>query len=135
VGDETVVEVKRELDFISALISLHQKRHGDDLQMSVNITGETLNRFIPVLSLQILVENAIKHNEISALHPLRIDIYDENDNLVVKNNYQPREEKQESHGIGLQNLKERYSYLSKQEPVFTRKDKAYYASLPLLTVD
>jgi LytS/YehU family sensor histidine kinase len=135
VGDETVIEVKKELDFIHSFISLHQKRHGDNLVFSASISAEKLNRCIPVLSLQILVENAIKHNEISAVHPLRIEIYDENDRLIVKNNYQPRQEKQESLGIGLQNLKERYGYLSENEPVFIRKDKEYIASLPLLDID
>ncbi len=135
VGDETVVEVKKELDFIHAFISLHQKRHGDNLKYSVNISGEILNRYIPVLSLQILVENAIKHNEISELHPLQITIYDENDYLFVKNNYQPREEKLESMGIGLANLKERYRYLSDKEPVFAIKNDEYFAGLPLLVIE
>jgi sensor histidine kinase YesM len=135
VGDETVVEVKKELDFIHAYIALHQKRHGDNLNYSVNISGEILNLFIPVLSLQILVENAIKHNEISGLHPLCIEIYNDEHNLIIKNNYQPREEKQESMGIGLMNLKERYRYLSEKEPVFLRKDDEYIASLPLLEIE
>jgi len=87
------------------------------------------------LSLQILLENAIKHNEISALHPLKIEIYDEDDYLVVTNNYQPREDKQESLGIGLKNLKERYGFLSDHEPVFMVKDKEYTARIPLLNIE
>jgi two-component system, LytTR family, sensor kinase len=135
VGNEAVIEVNRELDFINAFISLHQKRHGDSLQFSVKVSGEKLNRYIPVLSLQILVENAIKHNEISELHPLKIEIYDEDDCLIVKNNFQPRIEKPESLGIGLTNLKERYHYLTDRVPVFVRRDKEYIAILPLMEVE
>jgi len=135
VSDETAVEVRRELDFIQAYISLHRKRHGDDLGVSINVNADKLNRFIPALSLQILLENAIKHNEISALHPLKIEIYDEDDYLVVTNNYQPREDKQESLGIGLKNLKERYGFLSDHEPVFMVKDKEYTARIPLLNIE
>lgn len=134
-GDEPVIEVKQELDFIHAFISLHQKRHGANLGFSVKISGDILGRFIPVLSLQILVENAIKHNEISDQHPLRIAIYDENGYLFVRNNYQPREEKLESMGIGLANLKERYRYLSDKEPVFAIKNDEYFAGLPLLMIE
>jgi hypothetical protein len=53
----------------------------------------------------------------------------------VKNNYQPREDKAESLGIGLKNLKERYTYLSDEQPEFYRKDNDYFASLPLLKAD
>jgi two-component system, LytTR family, sensor kinase len=134
VGNEAVIEVGRELDFINAFISLNQKRHGENLRCSVNVSLEALNRFIPVLSMQILVENAIKHNEISDQHPLKIEIYDEDDLLIVKNNFQPRIEKQESLGIGLTNLMERYHYLTDQKPVFIKKDNEYIASLPLLQI-
>jgi len=135
VGDETVVEVSRELDFINSYISLHQKRHGVSLKLDVNVSAENLKKYIPVLSLQILVENAIKHNEISEAHPLVIAIFDEGDNLVVRNNFQPRDDRQESLGIGLKNIKERYGYLADREPVFLRKDMEYVARLPLLEIE
>jgi two-component system, LytTR family, sensor kinase len=135
VEDESVIEVSKELDFAVSFISLHQKRHGDRLKYSVNVSADKLTKFLPVLSLEILVENAIKHNEISDLHPLMIRIYDEDNALVVRNNYQPRKDKPESYGIGLRNLKERYGYLSDKVPVFMRKDDEYIASLPFLDIE
>jgi hypothetical protein len=133
VGDETVVAVKRELEFIESYISLQKKRHGDNLRLDTRISGELLDMFIPVLSLQMLVENAIKHNEISADKPLHIDIYSEGQQLVVKNDYQLRDDSPASLGIGLQNLKDRYGYLSNQQPSFYTQNGHYYARLPLLT--
>lgn len=133
VGDETVIEVYRELEFADAFVSLHQKRHGERLKTSVNVSADKLNRFIPVLSLQILIENAIKHNEISEKHPLQIEFFDDGEFLVIRNNLKPRSDKQESLGIGFQNLKERYNYLSKEKPVFIREETTYTARLPLLT--
>ena len=135
VGDETVIEVSRELDFIHSFVSLHQMRHGESLKMDVNVSAEKLERFIPVLSLQILVENAIKHNEISDECPLLISIFDDKNDLVVRNNFQPRIDRQESLGIGLKNIKERYGYLTDREPVFMRIDKEYVARLPLLEIE
>jgi len=114
---------------------LQKQRHGDNLHLTVNVSAEKLDHYIPVLSLQMLVENAIKHNEISVSNPLHIDIFDEDEFLFVRNNYQPREEKQQSLGIGLKNLKERYRYLSETEPEFILKEKEYFAKLPILTVD
>lgn len=132
VGDKTVLTVKSELDFIQSYVSLQKKRHGQGLQLTVKIDSEFLEWFIPVLSLQILVENAIKHNEVSSSKPLQIDIYNEKQLLFVRNNYQPRKDLPESHGIGLKNLKNRYSYLSVQKPSFYIENGYYFACLPLI---
>jgi hypothetical protein len=79
-----------------------------------------------------LVENAIKHNEISTEKPLEINIYCKDGMLVVKNSYQPREDHPESLGIGLQNLKDRYGFLSEVQPAFYTRNGHYYACLPLI---
>ena len=82
--------------------------------------------------IQLLVENAIKHNRITKKEPLRISITTCSSCLVVTNNYQPRKEKPASTGIGLQNIRERYQILSDKEPSFELHNSNYVAKLPIL---
>lgn len=130
--DKQVVVVSEEMNFVKSYIFLQQIRHGSDLRFQVKISSDKLNQIIPPLSLQLLLENAIKHNLIDKGSPLFIEIFCENDFLVVKNNYQPKLYKSKSTGIGLANLSKRYSMISEIQPTFELENNYYVARIPLL---
>ena len=87
------------------------------------------------LGLQILIENAIKHNIVSREKPLKIEIFNSGDNkLIVKNNLQPKNSVASSTGFGLQNIKTRYEFYTEQEVDVIVTDSFFIVSLPLLFV-
>ncbi|MEO1382099.1 MAG: histidine kinase [Bacteroidota bacterium] len=130
--DETLVTLQRELDFIKNYIFLHQIRFGNNLQLYAEVPEAAKQQVLPPLTLQLLVENAIKHNVISRDTPLTVELFIEDDRFIVRNNFQPRLSPPHSTGIGLQNLRERYRLLAEQEPIFGREGTYYVASVPLL---
>lgn len=113
--DHETVDLKTELDCVNAYLFLQKIRFGDNLQVNVNIPPGYLNRQIPPLTLQLLVENAIKHNIISLHKPLKVDIYiDDAGMLVTKNNLQKKKSVEDSTKIGLENLMNRFEYIFNQ---------------------
>ena len=130
--ERAVVQVKEEMAFVNSFMFLQKIRFGDNLRMEVNVAAEQLNDYVPPLSLQLLFENAIKHNEISSQKPLNIELFNENGYLVVKNNLQLREDGSPSTGLGLNNLKDRYSMISSQETHFFVSNGDYLAKIPLI---
>jgi hypothetical protein len=135
VNNKVVVELSKELDFLQSYFFLQQIRFGENLKVEINVPGDRLPQLVPPLSLQLLAENAIKHNEISAMHPLHIFITLENDQLVMKNNLRPRDEPVYSTGIGLQNLRSRYEAISEKLPEFYASGNFYVAKIPILLSD
>lgn len=131
-SDKTVVEVKEELQFVQSYLYLQEARHGNNLKAFIDIQSEDLNKLIPPLSMQLLIENAIKHNEISNSHPIHLQIYTKDKSLFIENNYQPRKEKQNDTGRGLKNLEERYAYLCEEKPFFGIKGEKFIAKIPML---
>jgi len=132
VKDKIVVKLSEEIDFINSFIFLQKIRHEGNLEISIEIDAKKLNNYIPPLSLQMLVENAIKHNIISDKMPLKISITDKNNYLVIKNNIQLKDNMIESTKIGLNNLTERYKHISDSIPEFYIKNNEYIAEIPLL---
>lgn len=130
--DRLVVSLKEEIEFIKSFFFLLQIRFGKALVFSIHVDGEKLKFSLPTLSLQLLVENAIKHNMVTKEKPLVVSISTENDCIVVKNNLQSREENTTSTGIGLSNLRQRYLLLSDLKPSFIVENEHYIAKLPLI---
>ena len=130
--DDETVDLKTELDCIDAYFFLQKIRFGDNLHVHINVPAQYNNKQIPPLSLQILVENAIKHNIISSLKPLFIDIYiDAAGMLVTKNKLQKKKSVESSTKIGLQNLINRYRYIfNKSIDIFETTDD-FIVKLPL----
>ena len=129
---EAVVPVKKELDVLNSYIFLQKIRYPENLVVHTNLDGIVLQKYVPPLALQSLVENAIKHNKISTQNPLQIDIIAEDDFITVSNNYQPRTEEVQSTGIGLKNLKEKYELISGLIPKFSVIDKQFVAKIPII---
>ena len=132
VKDKILVTVKEELDFVQSYAYLQKLRHNQNLELLVNINAEFLHKFIVPLSLQILVENAIKHNEISEPYPLTIDIICENEWIIVKNNINKIDSHLLSKKVGLKNLTERYNLICEKKPTFIVNNKEYIAKIPII---
>jgi sensor histidine kinase YesM len=129
--DRELVPLSEELKFLGSYLFLQQIRFGDKLKVELNISNSETK--VAPLVLQMLVENAIKHNIISNDQPLTIKIYNEGDSVVIMNNLQKKTViAEESKGIGLQNIKKRYSFLSKQEVLVSDAAGSFVVKLPLI---
>lgn len=127
--EEEVVPVKDEVDFLKNFIFLQKIRFGDNLKFELVENTEVRN--IPPLALQLLVENAIKHNVISDEHTLIVRVELQKEYCIVTNNIKEKLTK-DSTGIGLTNLKERYKYLSNKEVIFSNDGKFFEVKIPIL---
>jgi len=133
--DRDIISLKEEIDFVKRYIYLQQIRFGESLQVEIIANEKIEGKVIP-LSLQTLVENAIKHNEISQANPLNIVIAISDDyELIVENNLQPKPLLEETSKTGLQNLSGRYRFLTGKEMVITKNNHYFRVSLPLIQLD
>jgi ligand-binding sensor domain-containing protein len=132
--DKDVISLSEELQLMNTYFYLQQKRYGNSLVLDINIP-DTLKKdcFIPPLTLQLLVENAIKHNAVSKETVLSIHLYTETDDrLLIRNNINPKISPEKGTGMGLQNIINRYLILS-ENPVLVNNDGRYFTvSLPVL---
>lgn len=129
--ENTTVKLSDELEFAKAYVSLHKERLGQNLQVSFNIDESDLDKQIPPLSLQLLIENAIKHNIASKESPLEIVILVGKYNISVENNYQPKESSYSTRS-GLKNLVKRYGILSKEKVSIQQNNGKFRVELPFL---
>ena len=129
-----VVSLETEMKFVESYLFLQHIRFDDKLRVEASVSGFE-NRMLPPLALQMLLENAIKHNTIAKDEPLTISIRVEEDILVVENNLQIKNiPTEESSGMGLANIKARYEFLS-DKPVVVEKTESYFrVKLPLLSI-
>ncbi len=132
VQDEQSIPLKDELDVMRAYAFLLQTRFGDNLDITINVPDEKLNKKIMPLSLQILMENAIKHNIVSSDKPLKVNVYAENGKLVVSNNLQKKSQVNESTGIGLDNIRNRCRLLGNGNVEVTENGSNFTVSIPLI---
>jgi LytS/YehU family sensor histidine kinase len=130
--ENEVVSLQTEVDFIQHYISLLNIRYKDVLDITMNISRAGMEKGIVMVTLQMLIDNAIKHNSLQAEIPLKIRIWDEDGYLHVHNNKQLRRQIETSNKQGLQQLKELYSYLANQEIIVKETKDAFEINLPLL---
>jgi LytS/YehU family sensor histidine kinase len=122
-----LVLLSDEVEFLKKYIFMLKQRFEDTLEISFDIDIRSRNFKIPPFSLQIAVENCIKHNAISFVNPLIISIYQPNfDSIAVKNNIKNKINKEPSSGIGLKNLMERYELLNINEGVSIYNDNNFF---------
>lgn len=135
-NDKELVTVNDELSFMDSYFFLMDIRFGNNLQVDLNaISNEARNSLLPPMSLQLLVENAIKHNVVSDAKPLKIEIFDnESGFLVVRNNANPKKSLH-SNGLGLKNLRQRYEFLSDRNMIINSTEKFFEVYLPLLKIN
>lgn len=131
-SERELVSLKEEVDFVQVYINLQQTRFKQGLQVNIKIGDDYWARKIAPVTLQNMVENAIKHNIVDEETPLQIDIYTEGEYIVVKNNLQKKTVVETSNKQGLPKLQSLYQYLSSQ-PVLIKEDGSYFTiSIPLL---
>ncbi len=134
--DKELVELRTEVDFIKPYIFLLEKRFAEGLVIKVNIAEDYKDQYIIPASLQMLIENAIKHNVVSRHKPLLIDVHSNGNNtLVVSNNLQAKQTVEYSTGIGLQNIIKRYQLVSNKTVTIDKDEKNFTVTLPLLNVN
>lgn len=109
------VTLREEMDFVNAYIFLLKMRYEDNLVFDIDLGKEHESKQLPPMSVQLLIENAVKHNEISNRHSLTISVRSDHDSLTVSNPIQPKLTHSGGTGIGLVNLSKRYNLLYKKD--------------------
>jgi two-component system, LytTR family, sensor kinase len=133
VRDEPSIPLREELDVLKAYVFLLKTRFGDNLSVDIQVPEEKLKQQIVPLSLQILMENAIKHNIISSARPLNINVFAQNGSLLVSNNLQVKNQLNESTGIGLENIRNRYKLMGSNGVQVTNNGSSFTVAIPLIS--
>ncbi|WP_271782457.1 2TM domain-containing protein [Aquimarina algiphila] len=131
--DKELVTVDEELNFAKTYMTLIQLRFEDSIVFEIPDQAINSEAKVVPLSLQILLENTVKHNVVMPQKPLHIKIYEKDGFLVVENNLQPKEVIKQSSGVGLGNVQQRYALLTKRKFSVYKTEEAFIAELPILT--
>lgn len=130
--DKEVINLDTELDFVNSYLFLLKIRFGANLVVNMNLDYH-FDAMLPPMALQMLIENAIKHNIVAEQKPLTIDItVDDNAYLVISNNLQLRTDSPRSTHVGLGNIRKRYEFLTNKEVEVTKTQDEYIVKIPLL---
>jgi len=131
--DKDLIPLSEEWELLRSYLHIQQSRFGKALQVSCTIDEQTMSRkqIVP-MSLQLLVENAIKHNVVSMAHPLRVMISSDNDTIIASNKIREKIKKEKSSGVALDNIRKRYALLSKRTVQFGAENGEWVVRLPLL---
>jgi two-component system LytT family sensor kinase len=130
--EKNTVSIADEIAFIDAYIYLNKTRFRENLEVAMEVPKETYFQHIAPLSLQILIENAIKHNIISKDKPLKIKVLCRDNYLIVENNLQEKRILEQSTKVGLQNIQNRYQLLSPQPIEIEKSLQFFTVRLPIL---
>jgi LytS/YehU family sensor histidine kinase len=130
--ESELATLESEMNFINSYIFLLKIRFDKNINFTIEIEDTKKRWFTPPMSLQLLIENAIKHNEISEDLPLHISIKTVGEYLEVKNNLQLRINHEPSSNTGLQNIKDRYAYFTKNEIEINDDNQFFSVKIPIL---
>ncbi|WP_298515070.1 sensor histidine kinase [uncultured Kordia sp.] len=134
-SEELVVTVEKELEFIKSYMALQRIRFPESITINYQIEAAKMKYLLPPMTLELLIENAIKHNIVEKSNPLEINITTEDEYIIIENNFQPRTaavDKESSLGIGLKNLKNQYELIHIKIPTFNIENETYIARIPLI---
>lgn len=126
-----IVPIRQEVEFLKCYVDLLETRFGSALQVSITVLND-LNTFVAPLVLQILVENAIKHNIVSIKNPLRVSIFTERNTVIVLNNLQPRATKPFSAGLGIESIVTRYRHITTEPVSVSSAGNLFTVKVPLI---
>jgi sensor histidine kinase YesM len=130
--ENEVVSLDTEINFIGHYISLLQIRYKEAIEIKLDVSAAGREKGIVMVTLQMLIDNAVKHNSLQPGLPLRIRIWDEGDSLHIQNNRQPRKQIENSSRHGLKQLTELYSFLTPRPVVVAERLDNFEINLPLL---
>jgi sensor histidine kinase YesM len=132
-SQKELISLNEELELLNSYLYIQEKRYGNALQVSINIDPALKKAtFIPPLVLQLLAENAVKHNTVSKDKPLIITVFTSEDYIVMRNSINYKLEKEESEGVGLQNIRNRYKLLTEREIIQQVSNNEFVIMLPLI---
>ncbi|TRX37016.1 histidine kinase [Flavobacterium sp. ZT3R18] len=131
--DKELVSVAEELSFAKTYMNLLKMRFENSLFYELPETAINPEAKVVPLSLQLLLENTVKHNVVSEQRPLHIRIFIEGDYLVIQNDYQKKEVLQSRQGVGLQNIVDRYSIITNRKVLIEQNEQTFTVKIPILT--
>jgi len=131
--NKDLVDLTEEIKFAKTYINLLKMRFEDAIHCSIPSNLNLAEAKVVPLSLQLLLENAVKHNIASTEQPLNIEIFEDNDELVVKNNLQTKDILGKGSSVGLFNIQQRYGLLTKRKVQINKTEDYFEVRLPLLT--
>ncbi len=129
--DNEVIDLSTERKHLKSIAYLYQIRHEDALQLEINLPDAT-DKFIIPMALQMLLENAVKHNSFTPDSPLLVEIWADDEYITVKNNINLKIEVTSSNKLGLLNIQSRYNYLTGKEVIIKKDDNHFVVKLPIL---
>ena len=130
--EERLVKLRDEMDFVDQYVDLLKVRFPEGLDTHMDIPADKLNKRVVPCSVQLLIENATKHNTVSPDNPLRISVSCEGDNVVVTNSLSPKVSSGPSTGLGLKYLREQYQDVAGKTPVVRMGENEYTVVIPLI---
>ena len=131
--DKELVSVEEELAFAKTYMNLLKMRFENSLFYELPAAIPNQDAKVVPLSLQLLLENTVKHNVVSESKPLHIRIFIEGDYLAVQNDFQKKEVLQSRQGVGLQNIINRYAIITRRIVLIDQNEKTFTVKLPILT--
>ncbi|WCO00725.1 histidine kinase [Psychroserpens ponticola] len=131
--NKDLITVDEELNFARTYMSLLKMRFEDSIIFEIPDRASNSESKVVPLSLQLLLENAVKHNMVTSSKPLHIKIYESEGMLIVENNLQPKQIVKKSSGVGLENIKQRYQLLSNKTVSINQQASSFAVAIPMLT--
>lgn len=131
-SESEVVSLQTELDFIAHYISVLNMKHSSALQIDVSVSEAAREKGIAMVTLQLLIDNAIKHNMVHMKTPLHITVKDNDGLLSIRNNKQLRKQMETSTKHGLKHLRQLYTYLTPSPVIIADAETYFEVKLPLL---
>lgn len=131
-GNSNLITLHEELKFAHAYIHIQKERFGENLKLHWNISENDKDKLIIPMSLQLLLENAVKHNVISKAKQLRVEVTTENGHLMVSNKIQPKSTQLPTTKLGLKNIDRRYTLISNKQVVVSNDKDYFIVKIPLL---
>jgi LytS/YehU family sensor histidine kinase len=127
-----LIRLSEELEIIDAYMFLLKARFEEGIDLSITIDQQYYTSLIPPFTLQLLIENCIKHNVVSLEHPLQIRLYAENDFIIVENQLRLKRTPEASMGLGLENINQRYIHLLNKKIEILANETTFSIKLPII---
>lgn len=135
-SQEELITLNEELKFIASYLYLLEIRFDNTIKTFIDVESDDHKKYLPPLTLQMLIENAIKHNIVTEQKPLTIHINSQNGFISVKNNLQQKKIESRSHShTGIDNIKKRYSYFTDKKVQVFKKPEHFIIKIPLIELD
>ncbi len=130
--DKSIVALRDEIEFSKSYVYLLKIRFGDAINTKIEVNEQLLDSLMPPNTLQLLIENAVKHNAFSIKKPLFISISTNESFLTIENNFQPKAVRAMSSNLGLDNIRSRYLLINGKEISIRRNGDCFQVSLPII---